>query len=72
MHERYYYMPMPIRADGNGPATGGEVARVVHEVWDDACLTVCTCNDEETARHIAEALNVRPIVAQQQCGGEEV
>lgn len=70
-YERYYYMPMPVNADDDGPATGGEAVRIIHEVWDDACLTVCTCADEATARHIAAALNERPIVAQQQ-GGERL
>lgn len=67
-YERYYYMPMPVRDDGNGPATSGEAVRTLHEVWDDACLTVCTCDNEATARHIASSLNDRPIVAEQQCG----
>lgn len=67
-YERYYYMPMPVNKDGNGPADADDTARTLHEVWDDACLTVCTCADEATARHIAAALNDCPVVAPQQAG----
>ncbi|MFU0504141.1 hypothetical protein ACLKMW_06095 [Pseudaminobacter sp. NGMCC 1.201702] len=68
VYERYYYMPMPVNADGDGPAMGDEAVATLHEVWDDACLTVCTCGDEAMARRVAEALNAAqslPPIAQQ-------
>lgn len=53
----FYYMPMPINADGNGPASPDETIRVLHEVWDQLCQSVCTCADEVVAHFIADSLN---------------
>ena len=53
----YSYVPMPINKDGNGPADGDDVYRVIHEVWDGNCATVCECHDEATARWVADQLN---------------
>lgn len=53
----FYYMPMPINADGNGPADPDETVKTLHEVWDQFCQSVCSCGDEVVARFIASSLN---------------
>lgn len=50
---------MPVNADGNGPADDDDVYRVIHEVWDGNCATVCECRDEPTARWVAQQLTAR-------------
>lgn len=52
----FYYLPMPVNKDGNGPADEADTHRIVHEVWDGNCATVCECRDEATARWVAEQL----------------
>lgn len=52
-----YYMPMPINADGDGPAFGEDVKRVLHEVWDPHCNTICEAPTEELARFIVDCIN---------------
>lgn len=53
----FYYMPMPVNADGHGPASAKETARVLHEVWDAAAGTVCVCQSESDARLVADIMN---------------
>lgn len=53
----FYYMPMPVNANGDGPADPDEAVKVLHEVWDQLMLIVCRCENEAIARHIAKALN---------------
>ncbi|WP_457659569.1 hypothetical protein [Sinorhizobium medicae] len=53
----YYYMPMPVDEDGNGPASEDETASIIHEVWGQESLTVCVCGNEAMARFVASALN---------------
>jgi hypothetical protein len=48
----FYYMPIPVDKDGNGPCYADAVVNVEHEVWDGNCATVCRCADEATARWI--------------------
>lgn len=57
----YYYMPMPVNTDGDGPADERETAHVLHEVWDGDCLTICRCCDEEMARWVADQLNLHSV-----------
>lgn len=64
----FYYIAMPVNKDGNGPADEADTYRIIHEVWDGNCVTVCECRDEPTARWVAEQLSASPIVAPQQCG----
>lgn len=52
----FYYMPMPINKDGNGPAEAGDTVSVLHEVWDAHCNTVCLCSSEAVARWCATTL----------------
>lgn len=52
-----YYLAMPVNADGDGPAFGAEVERIIHEVWDPHCNTICTAPTEELARFIVECIN---------------
>lgn len=52
-----YHMPMPINADGNGPAAPEETVAVHHEVWDQLCRTLCSCRCEKDAILIANAVN---------------
>lgn len=59
----YSYVPMPIDKDGNGPADGDDVYRVIHEVWDGNCATVCECHDEAMARWVADQLNSASVPA---------
>lgn len=60
-----YYLPMPVNADGDGPAFGEEVSKIIHEVWDPYCNTICTAPTEELARFIAGRINdnTRPTKA---------
>lgn len=51
-----YYMPMPVNENGDGPAFGDEVSRIIHEVWDPHCNTICTAPTEELARFIADTI----------------
>jgi len=53
----FYYMPMPVTADGNGPADQDETVATLHEVWDGICNIVCRCENEAIAVHIAATLN---------------
>lgn len=52
-----YYMPMPVNSDGDGPAFGTEVARVIHEVWDPHCNTICVAPTREMANLVVRAVN---------------
>lgn len=52
-----YYMPMPINAEGNGPADACELARVIHQVWDANCATICEAPTETLARLVADSIN---------------
>lgn len=65
-HSRYcgpfYYMGIPLDMDGQGPCDPEDTWRTSHEVWDQLCLQVCTCRNEDTTRTIAAALN-RPTAA---------
>jgi hypothetical protein len=50
-------MPMPVDADGNGPADEYDTVSTIHQVWDANCFTVCEAPTEELARMIAECIN---------------
>lgn len=52
----FYYMGMPVNKDGDGPADEADTYRIIHEVWDGNCATVCECRDEVTARWVAQQL----------------
>lgn len=54
-----YYLPMPVTAEGNGPADADETVRVLHQVWDANCFTICEAPTEELARFIAECINAQ-------------
>jgi DNA-binding NarL/FixJ family response regulator len=55
----YAYIPVPLTKDGNGPASPEETVSISHEVWDECFLPVATCQSEEAARMVADALNAR-------------
>lgn len=55
----FYYLAMPVNKDGNGPADDDDVYRIIHEVWDGNCKTVCECASEEAARWVASQLSAR-------------
>jgi len=52
-----YYIGMPVNANGNGPACESETVRVLHQVWDASCATICEAPTEALARLIAQSLN---------------
>ena len=55
------YVPMPLDADGNGPAGPDDIVRVEHQVWDaETCGTLCTAPDEGVARWIVSLINTTP------------
>jgi hypothetical protein len=52
-----HYLPMPVNADGDGPSSADETVRVIHQVWDPHCNTICEAPTEELARFIVECVN---------------
>lgn len=54
---KYLYVPMPINADGNGPADADETVKVIHQVWDEENIALCSCDYKEIAQSIAASLN---------------
>lgn len=54
------YVPMPLNADGDGPADPDETVRVEHQLWDaDTNTTVFTARDEALALQLMAAWNSR-------------
>jgi len=53
----YFYMSMPVNAEGNGPVPRDEASEILHQVWDDTFSTVAECRSEDFARRIARLLN---------------
>lgn len=53
----YFYIPMPVNAEGDGPATEDECVRIEHEVWSDDYATMAKCQSAEDALLVAKALN---------------
>jgi len=54
------YVPMPLNANGDGPADAADAVSVAHEVWDtETNVTICTAKDEATANLIVAAWNLR-------------
>ena len=54
------YVPMPLNANGDGPADSVDTVSVAHEVWDtETNVTICTAKDEATANLIVGAWNLR-------------
>jgi hypothetical protein len=60
----FYYMPMPVNKDGNGPSEPHETVRTLHEVWDAHCSTFCECGSEVVARWTATMLTAATQVAE--------
>jgi hypothetical protein len=56
-----YYMPMPINADGNGPADASDTVRVLHQVWDANYTVACEAPTEESARSLAAYINANTV-----------
>ncbi len=55
----FFYMPMPINAEGTGPEMdAAKVVRVQHEVWNGNNLSVAIVHDEPTGRWLATQLNL--------------
>jgi len=54
-----YYLPMPVNKDGNGPSGDDDTVRVLHEVWDPHCNTICEAPTEELARFIVDCINAK-------------
>jgi Lar family restriction alleviation protein len=52
------YVPMPLNADGDGPADRAETVRVEHQIWDaQTNTTLFTASDEAVAQHIVALWN---------------
>jgi len=52
------YVPMPLNADGDGPADRAETVRVEHQIWDaQTNTTLFTAADEAVAQHIVALWN---------------
>ena len=66
----FSYVPIPLDADGQGPADEADAVSTTHEVWDANCFTVATCGSEETARKVAELLNRSAAALRAKAGDE--
>ena len=62
----YFYIPIPINKDGNGPCDEKDSVKIIHEIWDDGFLTVAVCPSREQAEELVLLLNytLRPVSTQ--------
>lgn len=57
---RFYYVPMPVNADGHGPEMDpAKVRWTQHEIWNELHLSIGTFASEEVAKWVADALNAQ-------------
>jgi hypothetical protein len=54
---KYFVMEMPVTADGQGPATEEETARVLYELWNPDLVTVATFDTYAEAQRAADIIN---------------
>lgn len=65
------YVPMPLTADGDGPADPADTARIEHQIWDaETNGTLCTAKDEAVARWIVGLINATPNPIGEEKGAE--
>ena len=59
------YVPMPLNADGDGPADEADTVRVEHQVWDaETNGTICTAFSAADAVWLASLINATTPAAQ--------
>jgi hypothetical protein len=54
---KYFVMEMPVTADGDGPATVDETARVLYELWNQDLVTIATFDTYAEAQRAADIIN---------------
>lgn len=55
---KYFIVPIPVNADGDGPEMDPEkVTSIVYEIWDEDFITVFTTTSKEEAQKECDILN---------------